>query len=554
MKEEGRDMADLDRGQSLRRRAEARLFPPSEVEALSPEGLRALFHELDVHQAELELQNEELRNLALELETARDRFRDLFDFAPAGYLTLETDGAILEANIKASELLGCERARLLGHRVQVFIDPASQDRFHLHQQAVLESGRPHACELRLVTQDGRPRDVTIESLLIDGAHRRTRLSLVDISDRVAAESALHDAHEELARTVVTRTAELEESRRLNERIAEAAPLLLWIFDVGKRSTLYINALARELLGDGSSERVGIEENVDRLDLDSFGRAIEQLDGGGNGDLVEVTFRIRTPEGAPRWLWSRLAAFERDSDGHLMRILGASLDVTELRASEERVRQLRNAAAISSEREHRELAVMLHDSVGQLLPLANTKLALARRTCDEATAARLAEAERLISEAHAVATSLTYRMSPLALHEIGLLAGFRALVREMRRDYELQVIVEGEAPGSRLSDALEFAVYRVVRELLVNVAKHSGAREALVRIARKGWQLSVVVEDRGVGFVTDPTRPAGWGLESAGEQLGYLGGQMYVRSEPDCGTRVELVVPLLRAGHEPEVDR
>ncbi len=547
-------MTERDRGQSLRKRAETRLLPPRELDALTPEGVRALVHELDVHQAELELQNEELRNLTLELEATRDRFRDLFDFAPAGYLTLDRNGAILEANLKASELLGCERAKLMGNRVHAFIDPASQDRFHLHQQAVLESGNARACELRLVTEDGQTRDVTIESLLIDETDRRTRLSLVDISDRVVAETALRDAHSELARKVVSRTEELEQSQRLNERIAEAAPLLLWIFDVETRSTLYINAIARELLGGESTEQVGLEEVVDQRDREPFGRALEQLDRESNRDLVDLTFRIRSPEGGLRWLWSRLTTFERDRDGHLSRVLGASLDVTDLRAAEDRVRQLRHEASISSEREQREFAIMLHDSVGQLLPLAKTKLALARRNCDEATGVRLMEVERLIHDAHTMATSLTYRLSPLALHEIGLAAGLRSLAREVHRDYALRLIVQDEAPGFRLSDALEFAVYRVVRELLVNVAKHSGVSEALVSITRKNWQLSVIVEDAGVGFVPDPTRRRGWGLESADERLAYLGGQMKVRSEPDRGTRVELLVPVLDAGLEPGVER
>jgi len=546
-------MADRDRDQLLRRRATARLIPPRQVEALSPEGVRALFHELDVHQAELELQNEELRNLALELEATRDRFRDLFDFAPAGYLTLDARGEILEANLKASELLGCERAKLLGRRVQDFIDPSSQNRFHLCQRGAIDGESAHACELRLVSNDRQPRDVTIESVPIDETDRQTRVSLVDISDRVAAESALREANKKLAGTVVAQTAELEESRHLNVKIAEAAPLLLWILDLRTRSTLYINAFAREVLRTGSAEAVAIEEIVDPLDRDSLRRAVEQLDRGSNGDLVEVTFRIRTHGGSLRWLWSRLAAFERDRRNHLTRILGASLDVTEQRAAESRMRELRNEAAITSERKLRELSVLLHDSVGQLLPLANTKLALARRTCDETTGAQLREVERLISEAHTVATSLTYRLSPLALHEIGLAAGFKELVREMRRDYELQVFVENKAPGSRLSDALEFAVYRVVRELLVNVAKHSGTAEARVHVAREGQQLSVVVEDQGVGFAQEPTRLPGWGLKSAEEQLGYLGGNLHARSEPGCGTRVELRAPLRQVGRESEVD-
>jgi PAS domain S-box-containing protein len=545
-------MTDPDRGQSLRRRAEARLFPAREVEALSPEGVRALVHELDVHQAELEIQNEELRNLTLGLEAARDRFRDLFDFAPAGYLTLEADGTIREANLKAGELLGRERAKLLGQKIQAFIDPASQDRFYLHQQAVCERGRPHACELRLLGEAGRTRDVTIEGLLIDEADRRTRLSLVDISERVAAESALSDANQRLERMLVERTTVLGESRHLNERIADAAPLLLWIFDLAKRTTLYLSALARDFLADASGEMLGIEEIVDLRDRDSLRRALEKLDQGSDGDPIELTFRAGMPGETPRWLWSRLTAFERDPDGRLMRVLGASIDVTELRASESRLNQLRHEAAITSDRERRELAVMLHDSVGQLLPLATTKLGLARRSCDEATAARLVEVERLIAEAHAVATSLTYRLSPLALHEIGLTAGFKGLVRDMRRDYELRVDVDDEAAGIRLPDALEFAVYRVVRELLVNVAKHSGAKKAVVRIAPQGEDLLVVVEDQGGGFVPDAKQSHGWGLESAGEQLKYLGGRMHIRSAPGSGTHVEIFAPLRHTDAEPEV--
>jgi PAS domain S-box-containing protein len=528
-----------------------------EIEGLSPEGVRALIHELDVHQAELELQNEELRILTLELEAARDRFRDLFDFAPAGYLSLAGDGAILEANLKASEFLGCERAKLLGRRVQAFVDPASQDSFHLHQRAVLESGQPHACELRLVTEDGRSRDVSIQSVLIAGTDRCTRLSLVDVSDRVAAESALRDANEKLGQTVVVRTAELEESRQLNQTIADAVPLLLWIFDLETRSTSYINAHAREVLGHRSTmdpATIVIEKFIDPRDRGRLERAFEWVGREGNGDAVEVTFRIRPPEGALRWLSSRVVAFARDRDGYVTSVLGASTDVTELHLAEGRVRQLRHEAAIASEREHRELAGMLHDSIGQLLPLANTKLALARRTCDEATKAQLAEVERLIHEAHTAATSLTYRLSPLALHEIGLVAGLQVLVREMRRDYGLRVVLENEASGFRLADALEFAVYRAVHELLVNVAKHSGAEEAVVRVAREGPELSVVVEDQGVGFVPDPTRPGGWGLEGANDRLAYLGGRLHVGSQPGRGTRVELLIPLLLAGTEPEVDR
>src|SRR5215469_15402323 len=86
-----------------------------------PEDSGALVHELEVHQIELELQNEELRRAQSELEESRDQLRDLYDFAPVGYLTLSEDTVILRANLRAAALLGVERGALIGKRFSRFL-------------------------------------------------------------------------------------------------------------------------------------------------------------------------------------------------------------------------------------------------------------------------------------------------------------------------------------------------------------------------------------------------------------------------------------------------
>ena len=97
----------------LRQRAEAALAEKagsaSDVSLLSPEDVKELIHELQVHQIELEMQNEELRRAQVALEESRDRYVDLYDYAPVGYFTLDKNALILEANLSGADLLGIER-------------------------------------------------------------------------------------------------------------------------------------------------------------------------------------------------------------------------------------------------------------------------------------------------------------------------------------------------------------------------------------------------------------------------------------------------------------
>ena len=114
--------------QQLRRRAQDRqaelpALPPVLVKEMTPGDVSLLFHELRVHQTELELQNEELRRVQVELEQARERYFDLYDLAPVGYCTLADKDQILEANLTMSSLLGVPRSALVKRALTRFIPP-----------------------------------------------------------------------------------------------------------------------------------------------------------------------------------------------------------------------------------------------------------------------------------------------------------------------------------------------------------------------------------------------------------------------------------------------
>ena len=115
----------------LRGQAEARLRATKrDVAAMPVKDVHQLVHELQVYQIELEMQNEELRRAQVELEAARDRYVDLYDFSPAGHLTLDTQGTIMEANLRVGTLLGLNRKKLIGQPLARFIAPSDTGTFH----------------------------------------------------------------------------------------------------------------------------------------------------------------------------------------------------------------------------------------------------------------------------------------------------------------------------------------------------------------------------------------------------------------------------------------
>lgn len=142
----------------LRQQAEARLF---EWEKLLPEPLdlensRRLLRELRVHQIELEIQNEELRRSQEELEASRSRYKDLYNFAPVGYLTINEAGLIVKANLTAAALLQEDDGTLLGRPISRFILPEDQDVYYHHRAAIFETQERQSCKLRMLRKDHSP--------------------------------------------------------------------------------------------------------------------------------------------------------------------------------------------------------------------------------------------------------------------------------------------------------------------------------------------------------------------------------------------------------------
>ena len=184
-----------ERAQDLRKRAEEKFQTAGAkaLQTLSAAETKILLHELQVHQIELEMQNEELRLSQEALDAERGRYLDLYDLVPVGYLTVSDKGLIMMANLAAATMLGLVKNDLLKKTMDQFIFPADLDIYSLHRTQVFDNGDAQGCEIRLAQANGRYLWVQLQTLFEDGG--AYRITLADITRHKLAEDQLRESEE-----------------------------------------------------------------------------------------------------------------------------------------------------------------------------------------------------------------------------------------------------------------------------------------------------------------------------------------------------------------------
>ena len=170
---------------------EKTMLSPESLKALSAEETHQVLHELQVHQIELEMQNDELRRTQIDLDATRTRYFDLYDLSPAGYVTLNEKGIIIEANLTAATLLGVAKGAMVKQLLSKFILKEDQDIYYKHRKQLFDTGEPQSCELRVVKKDGTSFWMKLTANAAQDVDGSTlcRIVMTDITDRKLAEES-----------------------------------------------------------------------------------------------------------------------------------------------------------------------------------------------------------------------------------------------------------------------------------------------------------------------------------------------------------------------------
>ncbi len=283
-----------------------------------------LLNERQMYQLEFQMQNEELRRAYIALEKSRDRYAELYDAAPVGYLTLSNKGLITEINSTAAGLLGLERNKSLHRLFAAFVSADDGDRWHHFFSDVMKHTQRKNTRLTLKRSDGVMFSVQLECHHVITGDKEPVLyiTLTDIAESKHTEDILHEV----------------ETHTLSMALA-CAEMGSWDWDISTGRVIFNQRWAKMR----GYRLANIEPHVDTWengihpnDFPSFHAALTaHLEN--RTPFFQAEYRVRTLEGALIWILNRGTVIKRDTQGNPLRIAGIEMDITERKHNDEELR-------------------------------------------------------------------------------------------------------------------------------------------------------------------------------------------------------------------------
>ncbi len=535
-------------GQTLRYRVLGLMASsPDDLAQLTASDIRVLVQELDTHQVELEQQNEELRLAQLALADSRDRWSDLYEFAPVGYVTLDALGIVRASNLAAADLLGSPRQKLVGRRFSSFVAPVDVLAFAGYFADALVNENKVQGEIA-VFRSGRAGDslrLRLESIRIpdDGSGSnpgpRCQMALIDVTQAALDKANLRELNRGLEEAVAERTRDLNDSlrhlRANEERLAlalDAGVMRPWTLDLDQgrsRDGDTQRSSARNAAGHATSPEaawLGTLHPEDRPRLAAvIGRAIAAADR-----VLAAEFRTLRSDGTSHWFAVRGRVI-LDSMRRPTRIVGVTQDIDDRKRLELEVLQ-------TADRAQRRIGQELHDDIQQRL----TGLGLLAESLCDAIAQRSSPEEALcrrlsleIQETAERVNRLAHGLVPLQLEAGGLVVALHRLACATDTPGRLHATFEHDK-SLRVPDGFSAThLHRIAQEAVTNAVRHSGAANISIRLRREARGAVLSVSDDGEGI--SPRGSDGRGLHIMAYRASLIGATLHVARSKPHGTRV-----------------
>lgn len=512
-----------------------------------------LLQELQLQRVELEMQNEELRRAVEEAEEIKERYVDLYEFAPVGYFTVDANTRIVKANLTGTLLLGEERAALLGRPFTRWIRQSEKILFHTFLQGSFMGTTEDFLEVTLISSTAKVRNVLLKAGMLetDGVGGKLcRLTALDISLRKQAEQAMENERELFAIFQSAPNIMILLDEKLRVLKANRAALTAVRRDMDQSLGLRLGEMLRCVNATGENGGCGASPRCLSCfirDL-QLGASLMAMDRARH--RVEIRLMLDIEPG-PMEFFALILTSMLNIEGRRL-ILVCIEDITArkkteaaLRAYQDRLEAIAAQLFVAQEGERRRIAADLHDGVVQRMGLCSQKLKLLRSGKAEG-AQTLEEVITSLDQAISDSRSLIGELSPPVLHILGLGPALEWLAQGFSERQGLEVEVELDALPPGVERETRIFLYRSCAELLTNVLKHSQSRKSRVSLHLSENELTLSVEDAGQGFVHSLDAYSGrqgFGLFNISEMLRKWTGRLQVDQSSLGGAKVSMVLPV-----------
>jgi PAS domain S-box-containing protein len=486
---------------------------------------------------ELEAQAEELRHAHTVAEEARDRYLDLYDFAPVAYFTIDEHSRIVEANVNAINLLNLEtRNNLLKASFTKYIQPAESDRFHLYHRKIFESEEKLALEIKMQRADGIEFDAQLISN--QAGPGMTRIAVIDITDRKKMQEALVQANENLEIKVLSRTKELRKSEQDYRRIIETANEGIWITDP-EGKILFINDKITEMIGYSKEEITG-HNGLDFMAKEQRAFVFKIREMLGKRIRISEELQFYHKNGSSVWVLANASPlFET---GKHTRNLYMMTDITQRKITEEELKDIPRRILQAQELERKEIGHELHDEVGQSLTYLALLLDKMTRVPAENVKEVVLESKQVNNKVLGQVRALLSNLQPVKLEHLGLIITLEQYFSDFSAKTGIKVDFTFSGDWDKLPYNLSLVIYRICQEALTNIVRYSGVKKASIRLQKSTKKLSLQIEDKGAGFRLGTNKRDAAGLIGMRERARMVGGTLEIDSAPGEGTRITALIP------------
>ncbi|MGZ7119731.1 MAG: sensor histidine kinase [Methanobacterium sp.] len=296
-----------------------------------------LVHELQVHQAELEMQNEELKNSQVELSKLYEKYHELYNEVPVGYFSLDKNGNVKNVNIKGAELLGLEKNRIIGFGFILFIPQIYHTKYYQSLKNAVVKRKNQEIELQL-KREKSPAYVQMEIMPIhDNGDEKYRIITTEITDRKKAEEELRQAHDNLEEQVEERTTKLKFASLYNRSLIETSldPLVTIGVD-GKIND--VNTATELVTGYSRADLIG-------TDFSNYFTDPQKAEFGyqkvfREGEVRDYPLEIRHKNGQVTPVLYNVSVY-KDESGEVIGVFAAARDITEILKAENQLKETIN---------------------------------------------------------------------------------------------------------------------------------------------------------------------------------------------------------------------